>query len=294
MGVRRLVVLLFAVSATWVPAQSPTLFSQAAAAELRQSFAENDLSWLLLDRSGAVLDARWDKSSGQPLPDAKSLDAQSDAQTDAQSPGSLVKPFLAVAYAAQHGGVFPHVTCKGTAGRCWLPKGHGTVDLEEAIAQSCNAYFLALAAGLDRRAAAQVFAHYGLRGPSPTASDATSIGLGSGWKETPLALARAYLQLESEADQPTQARIRAGMLRAASSGTAQVVDKALGPNAALAKTGTAPCAHLSRASADGYAVVLYPAEQPRLLLLVRKHGATGAATAAVAAQMLRSLGMGQP
>jgi cell division protein FtsI/penicillin-binding protein 2 len=264
-----------------VLAQQPTLFSQAAAAVLRQSFGGSDVSWLLLDRSGAVLDARWEGRRGQGL-------------LDAQPPGSLVKPFLAMAYAAQHGGVFPRVHCAGTAGRCWLPKGHGTLDLEEAVAQSCNAYFLVLAAGLDRNAAAQVFDHYGLRGPSPTASDTASIGLGNGWKEAPLALARAYLQLESEAGQPTQARIRAGMLRAASSGTAQAVDKALGPNAALAKTGTAPCAHLPRAAADGFAVVLYPATQPRLLLLVRKHGGTGAATAAVAAQMLRSLGMGRP
>jgi cell division protein FtsI/penicillin-binding protein 2 len=287
--VRRFVaVLLFAVSAARGLPQQATLFSQAAAAELRQRFGGGDVSWLLLDRSGIVQDARWDERRGQP-----SLDAQSHP-LDAQSPGSLVKPFLAMAYAAQHGGVFPRVRCTGTAGRCWLPEGHGALDLEEAIAQSCNAYFLALAAGLDRRTAAPVFAHYGLRGPPPTASDATSIGLGSEWKESPLALARAYLQLESEAGQPTQARLRAGMLAAASRGTAWAVDQALGPNAALAKTGTAPCAHQPRAAADGFALVLYPATQPRLLLLVRKHGATGAATAALAAQMLRSLGMGQP
>ena len=291
MSVRRfLVACLFAVNATCVLAQTPTLFSQAAAAELRQNFGGGDVSWLLLDRSGAVLDARWEDDASLRLvddPSRRSLDAQS-------SPGSLVKPFLAMAYGAQHGGVFPRVHCAGTADRCWLPKGHGTLDLEEAIAQSCNAYFLALAAGLNRSAAAPVFARYGLRGPPHDASDAASIGLGSGWKETPLALARAYLKLESEAGQPTQGRVRAGMLAAASRGTAQAVDRALGPYAALAKTGTAPCAHQPRAAADGFAVVLYPATQPRLLLLVRKHGATGAATAALAGQMLRSLGMGQP
>ncbi len=290
MPARRFVVaFVLAVGAAPIWTQPPTLFSQAAAAQLRQRFGSRDFSWLLLDRSGTVLDARWEDGSN-----VRRDESPVQFPLDAQSLGSLVKPFLAMAYAAQHGGVFPRVHCAGTAGRCWLPKGHGTLNLEEAIAQSCNAYFLFLAAGLDRSTAAPVFAHYGLRGPPHTATDATSIGLGSGWKESPLAVARAYLQLENEAIEPTQARIRAGMLAAAARGTAQAVDKELGPEAALAKTGTAPCAHQPHAAADGFAVVLYPAAQPRLLLLVRKHAATGSATAAVAGQMLRALGMGQP
>jgi hypothetical protein len=86
--------------------------------------------------------------------------------TSPVSPGSLVKPFLAIAYGEQHGGRFPTVRCLGTGSRCWLPRGHGNLGLEEAIAQSCNAYFLELAAGLDRQRAAQTFARYGLAGPA--------------------------------------------------------------------------------------------------------------------------------
>jgi hypothetical protein len=71
------------------------------------------------------------------------------------------------------------------------------------------------------------------------------------------------------------------------------VDATLGENAALAKTGTAACTHTHRAAADGLAVVAFPAEDPRFLLLVQKHGVTGAHTAAEAAQMLRVVGLGQ-
>src|SRR5260221_550165 len=43
--------------------------------------------------------------------------------------GSLTKPFLALAYARTHT-TFPHLPCKGSADRCWLPQGHGTLDLQ--------------------------------------------------------------------------------------------------------------------------------------------------------------------
>jgi hypothetical protein len=81
------------------------------------------------------------------------------------------------------------------------------------------------------------------------------------------------------------------MRNAAESGTAREVDLALGPHAALAKTGTASCSHHPRASGDGFTVVLFPAVQPRLVLLVRMHGTTGAHTAAQAGAMFRAIGM---
>jgi hypothetical protein len=208
------------------------------------------------------------------------------AGANAISPGSLVKPFLAIAYGEQHGGRFPTVRCLGSRNRCWLPRGHGNLGLEEAIAQSCNAYFLELAAGLDRQRAAQTFSRYGLAGPPMDAAAESLAGLGSAWKEPPLAWARAYLQLENEQRSPAQSRIVKGMLDSAEHGTARAVDAALGRNAALAKTGTAACSHTPRGAADGFTVVLYPAAQPRLLLLVRVHGVTGAASAKVAGAML--------
>lgn len=268
-----------AVAVTEPP--QPGVFPAAAAA-LEQAFPGPGISYLLLSTSGDNLAERW------PYPERP------------VAPGSLVKPFLAVAYGEQHDGVFPRVQCKGMGSRCWLPAGHGSVRLEDALAQSCNAYFLELAARLDRPRAARTFAQYGLTGPSLTSKDEALIGLGDGWRETPLSIASAYLLLQRGQRRGTEGRIVRGMQAAAFHGTARAVDAALGAGprfadgTALAKTGTAPCSHQPRGSADGFAVVLYPAAQPRLLLLVRLHDATGAETAKLAGKMLRSLGAGAP
>jgi cell division protein FtsI/penicillin-binding protein 2 len=268
--------LLLLIAACLAMAQTAreTPFSQGAKAVLERNFPSPNLSYLLLDASGNVLAERWPAPA--PI-----------------SPGSLIKPFLAIAYGEQHGGRFPTVRCLGTRDRCWLPRGHGNLGLEEAITQSCNAYFLQLAAGLDHQRAAETFARYGLAGPPITASAESLAGLGSAWKETPLAWARAYLQLVNEQQSPTQSRVVKGMLGSAERGTARAIDAALGRNAALAKTGTAVCSHTPRGAADGFTVVLYPAAQPRMLLLARVHGVTGAESAKAASAMLRSLGAGE-
>jgi cell division protein FtsI/penicillin-binding protein 2 len=270
--------LLFVVIAapSLASAQQTTLFAQGANAVLQDKFSRPELSWILLDRIGNLLAQRWD-APNLPIP-----------------PGSLVKPFVAIAYAEQHGSRFPHVRCLGTPSMCWLPRGHGDLDLEHAIANSCNAYFLSLAANLDREAAIRNLHTFGLAGPGPEADARTLIGLSPGWHETPLALARAYLALLDYPGLAVRTRVLRGMAGAASYGTAEAVDAALGKNVALAKTGTAPCTHKLRASADGFAVVFTPADQPRYLLLVRMHGTTGARTAALAAEMLRAIGLGQP
>jgi cell division protein FtsI/penicillin-binding protein 2 len=106
-------------------------------------------------------------------------------------------------------------------------------------------------------------------------------------------MAKAYLTIEKEQQSATQGKIVKGMMGAAARGTAREVDAALGKNAALAKTGTAVCSHTPKGAADGFTVALYPAAQPRLLLLVRVHGVTGAESAKVAGAMLRSLGAGE-
>lgn len=268
------ILLLLAHPAPPAAAQQRQLFSQLSQAALDRGFPSTDLSYLLMDASGNLLAERW--------PDERAV-----------PPGSLVKPFVAVAYGEQHGGRFPIVRCLGARSHCWYPPGHGRLGLEEAIVQSCNAYFIALAKGLDRRRAAETFARYDLAGPEPQASAENLAGLGSRWKERPAALARAYLQLDKEPQFPVQARILKGMLDSAERGTGRGVDAALGRDAALAKTGTAVCTHRPRGAADGFAVVLYPAVQPRLLLLVRMHGVTGADSAKVAGAMLRELGAGE-
>lgn len=75
------------------------------------------------------------------------------------SPGSTFK--MTVAAAALEEGVIDRdfkVTCKGSgvfygrAFRCWKAGGHGTMDLEHALEQSCNVYFYTVGnmVGIDR------------------------------------------------------------------------------------------------------------------------------------------------
>jgi len=204
---------------------------------------------------------------------------------DAEQPapvGSLVKPFVALAY----GGEFPSFVCRGSADRCWLARGHGKLEFRQALAESCNAYFLNLARGVDRATLAVTAAKFGIPPPSDDSPEAR-IGLGTSWRISPLELVRAYAELASRAGEPRVDEILAGLRMAAESGTA----KALGPGV-LAKTGTAACVAERRDAGDGFAVVLEPAEQPRIALLVRVHGAPGASAAKSAARILRRMRIG--
>ena len=79
----------------------------------------------------------------------------------AYPPGSTVKPFYALA-ALKYGAMTPEKTifCPGHFSlpgsrhqyRDWKPKGHGTISMRHAIAQSCDVYFYTVAEklGIDR------------------------------------------------------------------------------------------------------------------------------------------------
>ncbi len=249
-------------------AQSGSLFGQSAQAALDKASgtqsASPRLSWLLMDvRTGQMIASRW-----------------SDA--DRSIPvGSLTKPFVALAYAQTHV-AFPRYTCAGTSSRCWLPKGHGTLSLEQAFTFSCNSYFLQLAKETSQAAIRAVALQYSLPAPPPLSTPAQLIGLDSGWRIAPLELGRAYVHMANQLDTGS---IRDGMRQAALTGTAD----ALAAEDALAKTGTAHCVHDCLASGDGLVVALTPSERPRLMLLVRERGTTGATAAAIAARMLHTL-----
>jgi hypothetical protein len=223
------------------------------------------LSWLVLDLSSGQIISHQGPDPDLPIP-----------------VGSLTKPFLALAYARTHT-AFPHLTCRGTQDRCWLPRGHGSLGVEDALAHSCNAYFLALARQTDPDALQSVLQLLGLPSPPAGASPAALIGLDPTWEIAPATLARAYARLLS---QPDAASILIGLRQAASKGSAS----ALFSEDALAKTGTAPCHRRTCiASADGLVIAITPVENPRTLLLLRQQGSTGAGTSALAAQMLQVL-----
>lgn len=195
---------------------------------------------------------------------------------DADKPipvGSLVKPFTALASS----GPFPEFVCKGAQDRCWLASGHGLLRFREALAESCNAYFLRLARDVDPHSLAVVAAKFGIPPPDAETPEAR-IGLGKDWQISPLALTRAYCELTSRSAEPRVAEILAGLKLAAESGTASAIGRG-----ALAKTGTAPCVAKRKHVGDGFTIVL----DPRLAILVRVHGVPGAEAAKSAAIILQ-------
>jgi len=185
-------------------------------------------------------------------------------------PGSLVKPFTALAYGVTHANRFPvRVQCKG----CWNGRAHGEVDLVKALALSCNHYFEQLSLRVDPRQMQLTAAEYGL--PSPPDDVEARIGLGRRWRVAPLDLLRAYQQLRHPV-------ILEALRLCAASGTA----KAVGAGS-LAKTGTSPCEHSPSMPGDGLAVALWPAIEPRQAILVRQHGVPGAIAARGIPSLLR-------
>jgi hypothetical protein len=199
----------------------------------------------------------------------------------AVSMGSLLKPFLVVAYARTHN-KFPELLCRGAADHCWLLKGHGRQDVVSALANSCNFYFRHIAAELNAAALQSVCLSYGLGPPGAGITPDRLIGLGAGWPQRAGAVLAAFARLSRDASDRGTALALGGMQRSAERGTA----RGLGLKA-RAKTGTAPCSHTPQSEGDGYTAVLYPLDRVRLVLLARQCGTTGAHTAQLARPILQ-------
>jgi cell division protein FtsI/penicillin-binding protein 2 len=239
------------------------LHSQATAALLETRFPDPDISFLALDGSGKVVAQRWPDSERQvPI-------------------GSLIKPFLALAYGRTHQ-AYPEYACIGKK-TCWLNRGHGKVDIRKAIGFSCNSYFHQLVAGAQPGFAQDTLAAFGLDDMSQN-----DISIAES-RAAPMALARAYLELAQDRQEPAAQEVLQGMSLAAQQGTAKAAGAELPGMSPLAKTGTAPCTHPKKAPGDGFAVVLAPSDHPRVVLLVRLHGRPGSMAAAVAGQMVAAI-----
>ncbi len=285
----RVVALMMVLSlCVWLPSSGRTqalageradesgesLFAQSAGGLLNREFPSDDISFLLVDaHSGAVLASRWEHPE-TPIP-----------------LGSLVKPFTALAYGERHEYRYPAHICRGTATGCWRPGGHGAVNLTSAIAYSCNSYFRLLTADMSAAELAPTATRFGLKPPSPEVAGADLAGFGEAWRISPLAMTNAYLELNRRREEPGLRLIMNGLAQSARHGTGAAVDRALvrSYSEALAKTGTAACTHTMHAPGDGFVVVLAPAEQPQLLLMVRVHGAPGSQAAKIAGEMLSRL-----
>ena len=248
-----------------------SLYAQSAAQVLQREFQSREVSYLLLDaRTGAMLASHWDNPQ-QPIP-----------------LGSLIKPFIAVAYGEAHEFRYPAHLCTGEAGSCWLPRGHGEIGVTRAIADSCNSYFRLLTSKMNSGDVNPTAAGFGLEIPASVLSGTDLIGVGNRWLISPLRMAGAYVELNRRRNQPGAREVVAGMALSASQGTGLEIDRALRNSAgtALAKTGTAACTHAKHSPGDGFVVALVPAERPEILLMVRVHGVPGAKASIVAGQML--------
>jgi len=267
-------VLAYLLGASSLAAAS--LYDQSVARLLAERYPSSALSYVLMDaNTRRLIASRWDQIA-EPAP-----------------AGSLVKPFLALAYGQKHNFRYPAYFCRGKADGCWLSRGHGQVDMSAAIAYSCNAYFMHIASSLKTEDVDLVAQRYGLPlGEAPLEAE-EMIGLGGVWRLEPRALLHAYLLLSAAPQPAGAAELLRGMALCARIGTAAAVDRHLHGIAALAKTGTAPCVHEPRAPGDGYVLMLYPADQPRLALLVRVHGVPGARAAEIGGRMLNTVISGQ-
>jgi len=249
-----------------------SLFAQSAAEALNRGFPSRNISFLLLDaHTGRVLASRWEHPD-RPI-----------------AMGSLVKPFTALAYGEQHDFRYPSHTCRGTATGCWLPRGHGDVDLTAAIAYSCNSYFRMLTEDLVAADVSPTASRFGLEPPRHDAAGAQLAGLGAHWRTSPSRMARAYLELVRRQQQPGVNQVLEGMAESARHGTGAEMHRVLPFPDVLVKTGTAACTHSRHAAGDGFTVVLIPADDPQILLMVRVHGVPGAQAAKTAGQMLRRI-----
>ena len=261
-----------------------SLYSQSAAQAISRALAEcatapsdidafcsqrENLSYLLLDaRSGTVLASDW-PGSESPIP-----------------LGSLVKPFTALAYGEKHNFKYPVHLCRGTASGCWRPGGHGRIGLESAIANSCNSYFRMLTYNLRAEDLQPIATMFRLQMPDAGSSGPSLAGIGADWRISPLAMARAYVELSQRSDQTGIREILAGLAQSGRAGTGVEVDRALRHSTALVKTGTAPCTHARHAPGDGFVIAMLPADHPEIILMVRVHGTPGSHAAKIAGELL--------
>jgi cell division protein FtsI/penicillin-binding protein 2 len=240
------------------------LRSQSASATLARRFSNPDLSYLLLDENGNIMAQRWERPEREvPI-------------------GSLIKPFLAVAYGRTHTS-FPKFHCEGKT-TCWFSRGHGTLGIRQAIALSCNSYFHQLMADAEPGFAAPALESFGL-----TAGVSEIDMVRQGGVASPLVLAKAYLELINHAREEAVSSVLQGMALSAQKGTGKAAGAELRHLTSLAKTGTAPCTHGKKAPGDGFALVMAPADHPRIVLLVRLHGRPGSMAASAAGRMIAAV-----
>jgi cell division protein FtsI/penicillin-binding protein 2 len=201
---------------------------------------------------------------------------------DAMPPGSVFKLVVALAAAYERPEALarprycPPETSPQAAGPDGLvhSHGHGWIDLEDALAHSCNRYFEQLGGELG---AARLWRTAGRLAPGwprvrPPAIPAAELALGTGVRMTAhqqVALLRTvatdWISAGQEAPPPAALRrIREGLCRSVSSGTAHGVALRHEAFTICGKTGTSLLDGSTVGWFSGYA----PAEEPEIIIIV--------------------------
>ena len=291
-----------AVGLLWTVVAAPS-FLQDASAFARATAEKSAGQAPLREGASAFAKATADKSVGQAAYFMRSLDnprerreARADILDSPVSPGSVVKPIALVA-ALERGIVTAGSShmCRrvSTAGGhkfvCAHPDLKRPLTPAEALAYSCNDFFVSLSPRLSREAlnATRIAAGLPPIG-SATPLAAAIVGL-AGPPTTPRALIDVMARvIGAGSDKPvpmrpeTRAVVLEGLRGAADYGTAS----ALGDSniSALAKTGSIV---MPNGGALGLVVAMTPADKPTRAIVVAAPGAAGLDAAAIAAELLR-------
>jgi cell division protein FtsI/penicillin-binding protein 2 len=255
------------------------------------------------ERAGAVIVL--DAQTGELLATAERPGVSSRPAFDARSPGSVVKPLLALA--ALHEGVLQAdetISCTGPRVleghelTCFAE--HGEIALAEALATSCNHYAFEIAHRLGLERIHHHFTIFGLGDaggfiPDPSTKGASAAVIGSGHgalKVSPVQLARAYHSLATGRGELPYDEARLDTIRAAMRGVVES-EVGTGRRAAvpgleiLAKTGTSEMGEGDEALGLAWFAGWAPADDPKIVVVVQLEGeGTGGTVAAPVAREL--------
>lgn len=252
---------------------------------------------LLARRAGAVVVLA--SATGRPL-------AQAGDGTTPLPPGSALKPLWALAWleaGPDRGGSSWRcegalVDAQGQRHLCWLPGGHGRVDLPQALGRSCNLVALRWGQSLGPRLQRQALARCGWPGGQPGGGRGPlgpSLTLGEGPASWVSAQDLAKWALDWARGGPAWASrasatlVRSGLLAGtAPSGTAHAAAGL--PGGVAAKTGTVPWGPTPQTL--GWCWGFAPFDRPQVAFAVRVPGQGGRDAAPLVGRLLRE-GLGR-
>jgi len=266
--VKRLFLILFLVfysGKTYAQTPSPldqnSLFYQELSREVGRALKKRDGLVLWMDRE------RGDRQ----------VFGNSALLSQSYLPGSLLK-LVTAELALKTGRRWTyHCTGQDKIGgkirHCWTYRGHGTLDLAQALGQSCNLFFSWVGTQLGYASLREALIQQGFAAAAslPASSDLASIpadlaiGDYPAFTVTPQEMADFWLRYLDRISNPDLAPIRQGLQRAVHEGTAKQLGRV--DLQILGKTGTGD-ALTTAYPTNGWFLAAYPVEKPRWVLLV--------------------------